>query len=249
MSDFHNVPELLSQTDVIYSRLVELGKPTKFALTKQKIYKERGWEPSRPMIEANFDRELEKLRFFYIPKVFQPGPCFVFPLIDVDGSYRRAQTKPLPGSVLHNNKTKYYTLGDRDQFIGPTWIGNDISTLVNILETRSVTLVEGGFDLLACRLLVPSLPILSPLTKRIGKKHIIWLRMLGVKRINLLFDHEKSGQGDESMKYLQEDLKGFDVSIFEQTGGGEDPSGALKSLRSARNLYNMLIQMEVPGVR
>ncbi len=221
-----------------------MGKPDKLTLTREKIIEAREWGPALPFIGSRLDDEIKRLGFAYVPKVFQPGPCFVFPLWDADGVTRRAQTRPIPGSILYSQDKKYYMLGDKTQFLGPTWMGNDNATVAQILQRRDITLVEGGFDLLACRCLVPGFPIMSSLTKSIGKKHVVWLRMLGVRTIHLLFDHERSRKGDEAMHFLEEDLKGFNVNIIEQFGGGEDPSSALKSTSSARRLYNILLQLK-----
>jgi len=239
MEWFHDVSNLLQQTDKVYERLVALDKPDKLTLTKEKIYSERSWESVKSLIEPNFEAELSKLKFFYIPKVFQPGPCFVFPLFDVENLPKRAQTRPMEGSILFNEKNKYYMLGDKDQFLGPSWIGNDVDTIQKLLETQSIILVEGGFDLLACRLLAPELPIMSTTTNKVGKKHVLWLKMLGVKNIYLLFDNERSDKGNQAMNFLQRDLKEFNVEIILQAGA-EDPSSSLHSMISARKFRTLL---------
>lgn len=249
MNDFQDVAELLLQCDKLYERLASMNLASRALLTKKYIYEQRGWLPSQFIIERAFDEQLKRIGMFYIPKVMQPGPCFVCPLRDSTGEVRRVQTRPMPGSVLYSSDKKYYMLGDKDLFLGPSWLGNDPLTIAQILERRAVYIVEGAFDLLACRLVVPptrpdSLPSLCPLGKTLGKKHILFLKMLGVRTLYLLMDHETSGVGDKSMKFMEEDLKDFEVHIVEQTGGGEDPSSALKNLSSARRLYNVIHQLD-----
>jgi hypothetical protein len=193
-----DVPRIIAETKLIYQRLVEkYPDKTLEATTIQKIIQERHWEESLPIYEGRFRDVVTRLGCLYIPKLIIPGPAFIFPMRSADGTYPRAQTKPLEGSALWSVDGKYQYVGDKEKYIGPNWLGNDPETIRQIIETQSVMCVEGPFDLLAMRLICPSFPIMSPLTKKVGKNHIAYLRILGVKRLLLMYDNEI--QGEESM--------------------------------------------------
>jgi Toprim-like len=245
MSDrLQNVSELLKELEVLYNLpAIQQGVSDKLSLTKKKIYAEREWEPCRTLIDRNFDAELTRIGLVYIPKTFQPGPCFLFPLVDALGINMRARARPMEGSELFG-QGKYVDLGDKTQFLGPPWIGNDFETLRKIIETHSVILVEGGFDLLACRLLAPSLPMLSPLTAGLGKNQAAYLRILGVRNIYLLFDNDK--KGTQTMDKIQYFSKEFDNVQQLLQVGATDPSAALKTTKSARLLRDLLYR-NFPG--
>src|SRR6202041_1882975 len=109
---------------------------------------------------------------------------------------------------------KYGFLGKKDNVPGPHWFGNSDETLRNIARNRSVGLVEGYYDLLACRLMMPGAPILSTGTKTVNESHIQYLRMLGVKDIHLMFDNEAPkgdkdvGAGELSARYIKNENDG-----------------------------------------
>jgi hypothetical protein len=235
---YQEVPELIKQVETLYTLpTIKPGVSDKLSLTKKKIYEQREWEPCRTLIDRNFDDALLRIGLVYIPKTFQPGPCFMFPLIDAVGINMRARVRPMEGSELFG-RGKYVDLGDKTLFLGPPWIGNDLKTLQKIIETQSVILVEGGFDLLACRLLAPELPMLSPLTAGLGKKHVAYLRILGVKNIYLLFDNDK--KGTQTMDQIQYFSREFDSVQQLLQVGATDPAAALKTTKSARLLRDLL---------
>jgi hypothetical protein len=237
-----NVEKLVDDTEKLYARIVEKGWPDKLSLTTQKIIEARGWESCQYLFKDNIKTVLEELGWFYVPKVMQPGPAFVFPIRDVDRSYRYAQTKPLAGSAL-GGASKYRFIGIPP--IGPAWLGNQPAMLKRILQTNQVILVEGAFDLLACRVLEPNIPVLSPLTKRVGKKHLAYLRMLGVKRLYFMFDNELPSAGrDLGAGNLAMEAQSRDLSTYFQTQillcPSSDASEALKSGYTAERLRSML---------
>ena len=242
---WYQVPELIKRTDEFYTRNV-LKSPSadKITITTKKIVEVREWTRSLIYIEDNFPQVLKDLNIFYVPKTYIPGPLVVFPILNLDGEYLRAQTHPGFGSVLAD-QGKYYWIGEK--IVGPNWLGNDPETIKRIIETRRVSLVEGPYDLLACRLLCPEIPTMSPLTKSINEKHEAYLRMLGVDTLNLMFDNEEPdrekgkdiGAGNLSMKILQKKIKTMDVVI--RTLKGSDPSAALKSEKGAERLRELLL--------
>jgi len=227
---FHDIPQVIEKTNALYAELVKAGKTTgRNETTKKRIYEHRGW--LRRFVEPHFDAALDRLQCFYLPKALRPGPCYVFPLRDVDSNYRVAQVRPLEDSYLFLKDRKYRMLGTEHAFKGPHWFGNDPATLQKIIEKRKVCLVEGPFDVLACKCLVPDAPLMSSLTKGVGEDHVEYLRILGVKTIVTLFDYEASGQGQKgaaSTKWHVEDKYASGIQVINATGAGSDPSDALK---------------------
>jgi len=231
---FHDIPAVIEKTDALYAELVTAGKTSgRNETTKKQMYKERRW--LRRFAEPNFDAILTRLNVFYLPKALRPGPAFVFPLRDLDGRYNRAQVRPFPESYLFKEDHKYRLLGTEKAFKGPMWLGNDAPTLQKIIEKRKVCLVEGPFDLLACKLLVPDAPVLSSLTKGIGEDHTDYLRILGVNRIVTLFDNEDiegskgaGRQGAEITKWRVENKYTTGIEVSSQQCSASDPSDALQ---------------------
>ncbi len=244
-----SVPELIKKTGEYYARCMVKNPGTDLiSVTTQKIIAARGWEPALSHIKENFPRVLTELGIFYVPKTYEPGPLFVFPIRDLEGKFPRAQTKPCEGSIMWG-KGSYHWIGDK--IVGPNWLGNDPATLVRIIEKREVTLVEGPFDLLACRLLAPDEPSMTPLTKSISDKHEAYLRMLGVDKLRLLFDNERPdvekgkdlGGGNLSMRVLKYKIKTMDVEV--KLLRGSDPSAALQTGQGTNNLLSLLMGNEL----
>lgn len=243
---YEDVPKLMAETDELYERIVaKWPEKTKQNHTAKKMVELRGWQPSLRLIGDNF-HVLDELQVAYIPKVMAPGPCFFFPLRDVDNTYPYAQVKPLPGSAIKTTG-KYHFMGTK--LLGPQWVGFERSTIQRIIRTRTVVVVEGAFDCIACRLLCPDIPVLSPLTKKLSMmKHVAFLRMLGVKNLYLMYDNEASGQGNKAMEVEAHTLsKFFDVHIL--LCPADDPSEALKSATVASKLKRMLRNVENPTVQ
>lgn len=235
-----DVARVIEETDTFYARLVEKAPhKNKLALTKDKIIAARDWSATLKMYQNHFDRVLSQLDFFYIPNRIIPGPAFVFPIKDIYGKYSSAQTRPIEGSVLFGPSAKYRYIGESKP-AGPRWLGNDHATLKKIIDTRSVLVVEGPFDILAARLMCPDIPILSPLTKVLGKNHIAYLRMLGVKNLILMYDNEvaktgkKEGAGNLSAEQQTAMIRSMNVQAL--TCPLEDPSLCLKYLDYAEKL-------------
>jgi hypothetical protein len=244
-----SVPELIKKTREFYTRnAAKNPNADLISATTQKIIVAREWQPALSHIQENFPRVLTELGVFYVPKTYEPGPMFVFPIRALDGTFPRAQTKPCEGSVLWG-QGNYHWIGEK--LVGPNWLGNDPETLKRIIERKEATLVEGPFDLLACRLLTPDLPIMTPLTKSISDKHEAYLRMLGVEKLNLLFDNERPdiekgkdlGGGNLSMRVLKYKIKTMNVEV--KLLKGSDPSAALKTGAGTNNLLSLLMGNEL----
>ena len=222
--------ELRSRTEKLYEKI---GRDM-WQVTAEKMIALRGWKVK----ESEVIPVLQELGVYYVPKKMVPGPLYVFPKVDAAGHVTSAQTKPLhelfgPG--------KYHTLGvSQKVFLGPTWIGNSDETLEKILRLHSATLVEGPFDLVAAKILAPNLPIMSSLTKSVGDKHMAYLKILGVKRLYLLFDHDEAG---EKSKIILQKVLDIKVEAIGECPG-DDPSGALKTVGTKLALRRVLKTIE-----
>lgn len=236
---YQDVPWLMSETDKLYARIVEKWpEKEKLSFTAQKMIECRGWDASKHLIRKNLPTILAEHDMFFIPKAMAPGPCFVFPLRNIKGGYTYAQTKPLEGSVL-GTRNKYRFIGTKT-CPGPQWLGSSPDTLRRIIRSRSVVVVEGPFDFIACRALSPDTPLLCPLTKRLGQKHVAYLRMLGVDNLYLMYDNEVSGRGNAAMAYEERSLAAH-FRTESLLCPASDPSEALKSAILGERLRGMLL--------
>jgi hypothetical protein len=227
---WNDLKELRSRTDKVYDKA---GKDI-WKTTAEKIVALRGWKISPETLVPI----LRELGVYYVPKTLIPGPMIVFPEIDASGEVTRAQTKPLHDLF---GEGKYHTLGcKKEAFLGPVWLGNSDSTIERIIQTRTLTLVEGPFDLLAARAVTDN-PVMSSLTKSIGEKHEIWLKLMKVNELNLLFDNEESEAGEKSAFWLARNLS-IQVQCLRCPQG--DPSDCLKSTVLRKRLERVLNDVE-----
>jgi hypothetical protein len=233
-----NIPLLMERVDALYEDAVKRGKPfTKLSATRDKIIAERGWTPALSFISANFDRILTEFKVTYVPKVLTPGPMFLFPISDTEGEYNYAQTKPLIGSPYYGKS--YYRLGIEPT--GPQWLGNSMRAIRTIVETGVAGLVEGPFDWLACKLLSPDSPVLCPLTKRIGKEHQAYLRLLGIHSLYFMYDNEADLKGYSAARYQSRDFQSIPMmKCHNLPCPAPDPSEALKNYDTAMQLKTLL---------
>lgn len=226
---WQDIPKLIERAVGIYTKL----EKDPIHITATKIIEERGWVVNSNLVEP----VVRSMGVLYVPKKLFPGPMFLFPEIDTDGKMR-AQTKPLhevfgPG--------KYFSIGvKKEEFNGPIWLGNDEDTLKNILERKFVVLVEGPFDIIAAKAVVPHIPIMSSLTKTFGKKHEDYLRILGVKTVYLLYDNDEAGK--KSMEVLSHFIKTMKIVPLECPAS--DPSDCLKSRVKKEALQRVLEELE-----
>lgn len=220
--------ELRARTDKVYAKV---GRNI-WQLTAEKMIELRSWRVK----EEKLIPILEELGVYYIPKKLIPGPMFVFPEYDVTGRLTRAQTKPLHDLF---GEGKYHTLGvKKEQFLGPVWLGNSTPTLQKILDTKSVLLVEGPFDLIATRM-ATDMPVMSSLTKSIGEKHEIYLKLLGVRQLYLMFDSDEAGE--KSSSYLAKTLT---IPTMSLVCPDKDPSESFKIVGRRDALIRYLRSME-----
>lgn len=229
---WHDLNVLREKTDAVYAKV---GRDI-WEVTAEKMIELRDWKTVKP---EELIPVLQELQVYYVPKKLFPGPMFVFPEYDVAGRITRAQTKPLHDAF---GDGKYHTLGvKKDSFLGPVWLGNSDAALARILALKTVVLVEGPFDLIAAKTTAPDVPLMSSLTKSIGDQHEAYLKILGLRRLCLLFDNEVSGKGLESMEMLQRILgkRGLPVEIMPPCPGG-DPSAALKVFGTKTKLRKVL---------
>lgn len=221
---------LMRKVRNLYTRLEDKGKSGLIEACVIKIIKERDWDCVRDLITENLTQCVKEHNIMYVPKGFEPGPRFVFPQYDLNDMAMKAQTKPLESEI------KYWIAGDRDNFLGPGWLGNSDEMLLKINQLGYVLIVEGTFDFVAVRAIDPNIPVLCSLTKKIGRKQEAYLRMLGVKTIYLMFDQDPVGI--QAMEIVQRTFKSMTVEIVKTPG--KDASKALENRKHALILRDTL---------
>lgn len=211
---------LLAELEQLYREAIRLGKVQSVAKTAaKKAIANREWCASVPA--AAVEAVMEDLEVIYVPKGVGPGAAFLFPIRDVSGEVRRAHLRIVDESVYG---FRYISLVNPERFTGPGWGGFSEETVEGIISTGEVTLMEGPFDLAAMRIAEPRLPTLCPLTKRLNDEHWDDLKMMGVRRIQLMLDNEKKGALAASLMARRTDFE-----ITPVTCPAKDPSDALKT--------------------
>ena len=141
---------------------------------------------------------------------------------------------------------KYGTLGNKHEFRGPVWIGDTDLTIERILKCRFCVLVEGPFDLVACRLLA-DIPVLTTGTKSLNEQHFAALRMLGVERLHFLFDMEstelQTGAGEIAMAKMSNEARRIGFQPRSLACPDKDPSACLERYDKAIMLTRMLSRL------
>ena len=226
---------LLDQLNRTYQRALELGKiqGPEF-VTLKKVMAFRRWfaaVPREQLLQAIRDLEL-----IYVPKDMEPGPGFLFQIRDVTGEVRRAHIRLMDSNDYGD--LRYLSLVDKTKFIGPAWVGADDEALASIIAAGEVLLVEGPFDLLAIRTIMPEVPSLCSTTKRLGDGHWDYLKILGVEKIHVMFDIEASGRGEQAMDVMKERAHGFIINPVKCPA--HDPAEALKTPHHIEALRNTL---------
>jgi hypothetical protein len=246
---WHDVEWLIDTTRAYYGEHVTpKGWGDMFTLAQDRILEHRNWAASRVIIEPHFDAVVRDLNVFYLPKQVDPGPGIVFPQRDIYGRFTYGKFRPFYPLELKAGPAKYAFLGKKRS---PMLFGNTDQTLVNIGRSRFAILVEGFFDLLACRLLVPDLPVLSTGTKSVNDEHIAYLQMLGVERVYLMFDNEVSskddeGAGNKAMRIISNTYsKKTDIEFRPLLCPNDDASLCLESTRGGWLLRDMLQKITV----
>lgn len=244
---WQDVQWLIDETQKHYdTHISPKGLGDRFSVAAEKIVKARKWEPSLSLIKDSLDSVIRELEIFYVPRTMDPGPAIVFPLYDHHNRVRYAQLKPFYPLTGNSGPMKYARLG-KAMSIGPVWFGDRDETLRAAGRYRSVCLVEGYFDLLACRLLHPDAPVLSTGTKKMSQIHMYYLRMLGVKTVHLMFDNEiaahgkDEGAGNQAARYVAQEFQGKGGTELQiQACPAPDPSACLEDRRTAYSLRSML---------
>jgi hypothetical protein len=202
------------------------------------------------LIKKNLDPIIRELEISYVPRQMKPGPSIVFPIYNHSGYARNALFHPMwPLIGKEGFPIKYAMLGKEKNEGCPTWFGDTDSVITAIASTRSACVVEGFFDLLACRMLHPGAPVLSSGSKRFGEPHMEWLRMLGIKKVIVAFDNEsgsggKEGPGNLAARLVVRQFNGkHGVQVEAVSLPAKDPAACLTDLRSAYALRTLLTQM------
>lgn len=223
---------LLDELERVYRKAIAAGKvqtPAHTALKKAIQF--RSWCASVP--HATLLAAVQSLEMVYVPAGVGPGPAFLFPVRDVTGEIRRAHLRILDDSVYG---LRYISLVS-PKFIGPAWMGADDETLEGIIQTGEVMVMEGPFDQLAVRAAQPRMPNLGPLTKRLSDDHWDDLKMLGVKRIYVMFDNEQSKRGEQAADIM---ARRTDFQVVPLVCPAHDPSDALKHPSKFQSMQRLL---------
>jgi hypothetical protein len=246
---WQNTEWLVTETHRYYDENVtNRGLGTIWEVTKKKIIERRKWTPSLAYYDTHFTQILEELGILYVPKQVDPGPCVLFPQPDYHSRLTHGKIYPFYELMLRSGAAKYGFLGKKDSIRGPVWLGNSDQVLQLIAKYRTVVLVEGPFDLLACRLLWPNAAVMSTGTKSINEAHVQYLRMLGVKTVYLLFDYETAkegkseGAGEVAMSIIRNTWGQKSGIRFEIANcPNDDPSMCLEDYYAAKKLRDVLI--------
>ena len=246
---WQDVPWLIQETRKFYeTHVTPKGLGDQYTLAADRIVKIRKWEPALPLIKWNLEAMVRELGIFYVPKQLKPGPCIAFPLLDYNRKIVHAQIKPLYEVISSNGPLKYVRLGDKNAVRGPVWFGDTDNMLLSIVKRKSVCLVEGYFDLLACRVLHSEAAVLSTGTKSLNDMHIEYLRLLGTRKIHILFDNDiakegrREGAGAEAARMIANKYtrKYPDLEFIAEVCPASDPSDCLCDRRTAYALEEQL---------
>ena len=171
-----------------------------------------------------------------MPKDLATGGAFFFPIYDNLDCLNLAQLR----FIKPNGYVEKYFIGEKRGHLSATWYGMDKFTANQIILKKRVIIVEGPFDALACQIALGTndFPILCAFGKKLNKKQIFDLELLGVNRVLLMFDQDqvgKRGANDEMLRLP------FKVQILKcPTEVGGDPSDSLKTMKSFNTLGNLL---------
>lgn len=245
---WQDVEWLIDTTRKFYDEHVTpKGLGDMYTVAATRIMEHRNWSASKVMIEGNMDAVLRELNIFYVPKQVDPGPGLVFPYLDLYGKYRSGRFRPFYALEMKGSPVKYALFGQK-ALIGPTWFGNTDQGILRAARHKFVMLVEGPFDLLACRLLVPEFPVFSTGTKTVNDDHIAYLRMLGVNHVYLMFDNEDpskegevEGAGNKAARIVANTYRNkvpMEFSVLNCPNN--DPSQCLERSRPAKALKDQL---------
>lgn len=242
-----SVPRLIEDCDRFYEQLVipTLGQDA-HQIAADRILKHRKWSPAEPLIAKHLETVVRELGVRWVPKQLDMGPALLFPRYDTTGMPARATLRPVGWELAFGGEpVKYAQLGSRYVFRGPAWIGNTDPALTAMMVKRLAILVEGPFDVLACRLMRPDLPTLTSGTKTINSMHFAYLRVLGVDRLAFLFDNDRVKSGNAGAGQMAAEAKvrwakkeGFKAELLRCPA--QDPSACLELLQTARQLRALL---------
>lgn len=194
-------------------------------LSCKKLISFRQWDATvdelRPVLEQSGVR--------YIPATHLTEPAFLFPIISPLGNMTLAQVRYVRPIGL--SEMRYQTLGHMFWHCGPLWFGMDEPTRSLIIQSRTVMIVEGPMDVLACRVILgPYIPVICGLGKNLTAKHETDLHLLGVRKVLCMWDQDEAGSSATMPKTFRERVK--------LRCPTKDPSDCLKSLELGKRLYN-----------
>jgi len=211
--------------------------------TVEKVIAWRKWVASpdevRPVIEQSGVR--------FIPKQLVPegNGAYSFPVYNPLGSLSLAQLR----FVRPIGMTRYFVIGNQSEHVGPQWFGLDQGTLERLTSIRTVLIVEGPFDVLACRIILGTdIPVLCPLGKNLYLDHVRDLQCLGITKVIAMFDSDEAGAGAKLPPIPTRRGHKQDVERTILRCPGKDPSDCLKDLKTAKLLYREVRRVINPNL-
>ena len=211
--------------------------------TVEKVNAWRKWVASpdevRPVIEQSGVR--------FIPKELVPegNGAYSFPVYNPLGSLSLAQLR----FVRPIGETRYFVIGNQSEHVGPQWFGLDRDTLERLTATRTALVVEGPFDVLACRIILGSeIPVICPLGKNLYHDHVRDLQCLGITKVIAMFDSDEAGASATLPPIPTRRGHKLDVERTILRCPGKDPSDCLKDLKAAKLLYREVRRVINPNL-
>lgn len=193
--------------------------------TTEKLIKFRRWDTTleelRPVVEQAGVK--------YIPGQLLAAPAYLFPVFSPLGNMTLAQVRYVRPVGL--SEMRYQVLGQMACHCGPLWFGLDKPTRSQIIQTRTVMVVEGPMDVLACRVILgPNVPVVCGLGKTLTRKHETDLHLLGVRKVVCMWDKDAAGFSAVIPESIPERVK--------LRCPAKDPSDCLRSYELGKRLYN-----------
>lgn len=218
-------------------------------IASERIGNRRGWKPSQTLWRTNLAALLEECGVLYVPKPMFAGPAAVFPLFDHERRLTHLRLNPFYEILGQDGALmKYIKTGKGKDAHDPAMFGQSLQTITAMIKYRSVLFVEGYYDLLACRLLHPDVPVLSTGSKSINDKQRWFCQMAGVRKLHVMFDRDSAGEtASKIVRHVTaKKERTLNLEVVEHLCPAPDPSAALQDLRSAKGLQALLYSI-YPG--
>lgn len=200
----------------------------------KRLIKFRGWDATVEEVAP----VLKEADVFFIPSGILEEPGFGFPINEPECCFMTLlHVRYLRPLMPIGIKAK--TIGFKNAMAGPSWFGMDKKTLNQIITQKSVLIVEGPMDLIACRVILgPNIPVLSVLGRTISRRHELDLHLLGVESVYSMWDQDAAGRSAKIPDSISR-------KVYLRCPSN-DPSDCLKSLQLAKQLHRE-VNLVFPG--